>query len=245
MPGARSVISLLYSYYPTHKPAEEGNYILAKYAYGKDYHVLIRKRLDQVIDGIHKLAPEAACQPFCDSGVLMEKAWGQQCGVGWRGKNTILINKTGGSFFFIGVILTDLEPEPDRPEPDRCGNCQKCMDACPTGALEQPHVLNPLKCIAYHTIEERKQIPAEIALHLSNRIYGCDICQDVCPFNRAPALTREPLFEPHPRLLTMDRAGWETLSKEDFDEIFRGTPVARAGYEKLMSNIRQAAEGAG
>lgn len=238
MPEARSVITLGVSYNPKEIIPQEDNFIISRYAYGKDYHVVIRDLLDNLVERLKKIYPGILCQRFIDSGVLLEKAWAQRAGLGWQGKNTLLINKHYGSFLFIGIILTDLEIDPDPPHADHCGSCSRCLDACPTGALEQPYVLNPLKCISYHNIEVKDEIPAEIRERMGDRIYGCDICQEVCPFNRhAPALTLSAL-DPSPGLAGMRKADWIVLSEEGFNKIFRESAVRRRGYRKLMQTIR-------
>ena len=238
MPEARSVITLGVSYNPGKVIPDEDNFIIARYAYGKDYHVVVRDMLDSLIDRLKNIYPGILCQRFIDSGVLLEKAWAQRTGIGWQGKNTLLINKQYGSFLFIGIILTDLEIDPDLPDRDHCGSCSRCLTACPTSALEQPYILNPLKCIAYHTIEVKDEIPAEIRKRVGDRIYGCDICQEVCPFNKkAPPLTL-PVLDASPKLAGMRKTDWVTLSEEDFNELFRESAVRRTGYRKLMQTIR-------
>jgi epoxyqueuosine reductase len=245
MPEARTVITLLTSYNPeTGIPAED-NLIIARYARGRDYHERVKRMLEEVTGGMAEAFGEIRCKRFVDSGVLLEKAWAQQCGVGWRGKNTLLINREHGSWFFIGIILTDLETEYNIPEKDRCGACDRCIRACPTGALEAPHLLNPLKCISYHTIENRETIPDKLSGKFSGRIFGCDICQEVCPFNREPYVNKDPGCQPAPELVAMRRTDWENLTPEKFLCLFRGTPVSRTGYDLLLRNIRFVAKANG
>ena len=172
-----------------------------------------------------------------DSGAAMEKAWAERCGLGWRGKNTLLINRRHGSWFFIGIILTDLETEYDSPETDHCGSCDRCIGACPTGALEAPHMLNPVRCIAYQTIENKGEIPAGLTGKFGNRIFGCDICQEVCPFNREPLVNPDPSCRPKPELEAMRRPGWKKMTPGQFRKLFYGTPVIRTGYDLLLRNI--------
>jgi epoxyqueuosine reductase len=185
----------------------------------------------------HEFGP-VKCHSFVDSGLVMEKAWAQRCGVGWRGKNTLLINRHHGSWFFIGILLTDLQTKHDTPEKDYCGNCDRCMRACPTGALEAPHVLNPLKCISYHTIETNDALPEDLRGLFGNRMFGCDICQEACPFNGKPLVSDDPGCLPDPRLAGMRKKDWVTLGREEFGTIFKDTPVIRTGYDTLMRNIR-------
>lgn len=245
MPEARTVITLLTSYNPEVEIPTEDNFIIARYARGKDYHKRVKGMLQKVIDGMAEQFGEVRCKPFVDSGVLMEKAWAQQCGLGWRGKNTLLINREHGSWFFIGIILTDLETGHDAPEQDRCGTCDRCIRACPTGALEAPHLLNPLKCISYQTIENKGPIPAGLSGKFSGRIFGCDICQEVCPFNRDPLVNPDPDCQPNPELVAMRRKDWESLTTERFLRLFRDTAVSRTGYDLLLRNIQFNSENKG
>lgn len=238
MPEAKSVIALLVSYHSGVDIPSEDNYLIARYARGKDYHVYVKNMLKKMASELNARFPGALFRPFVDSGVLMEKAWAQRCGVGWRGKNTLLVNRGLGSWVFIGILLTDLELQPDPPEPDRCGTCDRCVKACPTGALEEPYRLNPLRCIAYHTIEHDREIPEEFRGRFGNRIFGCDICQEACPHNREPLINPDPAFRPVPDLVSMRKKEWESLTEEGFDRLFRGSSVRRAGYEALIRNIR-------
>jgi len=238
MKEARTVITLLVNYFPQEILPEEDNFIIAKYAYGKDYHMVIKEKLNRLIHFIKECCPESKSRAFVDSGVLMEKAWAQVCGLGWIGKNTILINKTAGSFFFIGILLTDLELAPDHPETDHCGNCRKCMDACPTQAIVNPYELNPSRCIAFHTIEATKGIPEELKDKFGDRIYGCEICQDVCPYNRFAIPHHELDFLPDDLLRSMRKKDWYSLSEDQFEDLFKNSPVSRIGYEKLMDTVR-------
>ncbi|MCX6250228.1 MAG: tRNA epoxyqueuosine(34) reductase QueG [Bacteroidetes bacterium] len=237
MKEAKTVIALLVNYYPPEIIPEEDNFILGKYAYGKDYHVVIRKKLNELAHYLKEHCPESKTLAFVDSGVLMEKAWAQICGLGWIGKNTILINKNAGSFFFIGILLTDLEIEPDLPETDHCGNCRKCLDACPTKAITNPYELNPALCISFHTIETKLGIPEFLIDKFSDQIYGCDICQDVCPYNKFAIPHQESSFLPDERLKTMRKNDWNSLTPGMFEEIFNKSPLSRIGYDKLMDTI--------
>jgi epoxyqueuosine reductase len=235
--GTKTVIALLMNYFPREIIPEEDNYIIAKYAYGADYHVVLRNRMKELISGMRLYAEDLDARAFVDSGVVLEKAWAQKCGVGWQGKNTLIINKTSGSFFFIGIILTNLELEPDLPEPDHCSTCNRCISACPTGALNEPYRLDIIRCISYQTIENREDIPPDIRSRLGNRIYGCDICQDVCPYNRFAKPHQTTEFSPTDRLVTMRKKDWITMTETDFMQIFPDSPVKRVGYAKLKRGI--------
>jgi epoxyqueuosine reductase len=248
MPDARSVIAVLLNYFPGKLIPEEDNFIISKYSYGNDYYKVVKKKLNEIGKfitsppdslleerGEVRKGIKALC--FVDSGSVLEKVWAQKCGVGWQGKNTLLINKTAGSFFFIGIILTNLEIEPDDPETDHCGSCNKCAMACPTGALDQPYCLNISKCISFHTIENKNPIPDEFRGKFRDRIFGCDICQDVCPYNRFSTPSGDPSRNPKPDLLKMKKKEWLSLTEDQFTGLFKGTPVFRTGYRRLMENI--------
>jgi epoxyqueuosine reductase len=238
MPEAKSVIGLLSGYHSGVEIPGEDNYYVARYARGKDYHERIRLMLDNLTRGLNAHFGEIRCASFVDSGVMMEKAWAEQCGLGWRGKNTLLIHPEHGSWFFIALVLTDIEAAPNIPGSDRCGSCDQCIRACPTGALERPYVLNPLKCISYHTLENKKEIPKDLAGLFRDRIVGCEICQEVCPFNKKPLVNPDPGLRPSPALAAMRKPGWEALTPEQFKTVFEGTPPMRTGYERLCRNIR-------
>jgi epoxyqueuosine reductase len=240
--GAQSVIALMLNYYPVEILPEADNFIISKYAYGKDYHIVVKKLANTLIAYMKEEFGTIQAKPFVDSGQVLEKAWARQCGIGWTGKNTLVINPEKGSFFFIAIILTDLLIEPDQPETDHCGYCHKCMDACPTRAIEFPYQLNPAKCISYLTIEEFADAPEELRSKLKGRIYGCDICQDACPYNRFAVPTTVLDFLPDEKLISFRRNDWLNLTKEQFDEIFKDSPLLRKGYDKLMRNIHNAAD---
>lgn len=237
MTGTKSIISLLLNYFPHEIIPAENNYILSKYAYGTDYHTVMRLRLSELINYMKLSCGNPKTRAFVDSGVIAEKAWAQKCGVGWQGKNTLIINKSAGSFFFIGIILTDLELEPDQPETDHCGACSKCVTACPTGALDIPYQLNISRCISYLTIESKENIPEDLKSKLNDRIYGCDICQDVCPYNHFASPHSIPAFMPSESLINLRKKDWQALTEPDFDRIFAGSPVKRLGYDRLRGNL--------
>lgn len=238
MEDVKSVIVLLLNYYAPEIPQEESGIIIARYAYGKDYHFVVKDKLDKLVSFMKAEAGEIRANAFVDSGPVMEKAWAQHGGAGWIGKNTLLITKPAGSFFFIGIIFTDLEVEPDEPERDHCGACNRCVEACPTGALELPYRLNPAKCISFWTIESKSVIPEELKDKFHNRIYGCDICQDACPYNKFAIPNNEPAFTISDDLKSMRTKDWLNLTEEEFRRIFRDSPVIRAGYEKVMRTVR-------
>jgi len=237
LPGVKSVVALLMNYYPPQLIPEADNYIIAKYAWGKDYHTVMNEKMDDMMAFMEKISPGTPGKVFMDSGPVLEKTWAMRCGTGWLGKNTLLINRTGGSFYFIGIILTCQELVPDPPETDHCGACDRCIKACPTSALEKPYELNIAKCLSYQTLENKDNIPAEIMACLGDRIYGCDICQDVCPYNRLAKPDQHPLFFPSEDLLKMRKKDWEALTGEDFDRLFSDSGIKKKGYRRLMKNL--------
>ncbi|MEI6681606.1 MAG: tRNA epoxyqueuosine(34) reductase QueG [Bacteroidota bacterium] len=238
LPGAKTVIGVTMNYAPHELIPGADNFFISRYAYGGDYHTLLRGRLEKLVDFMHGGFGEFSARIFVDSGPMLEKAWAQRCGLGWQGKNTLLIHQKNGSFFFIGMILTDLELEPDPPGTDHCGDCEKCIRACPTGALDTPYQLDIPRCISYLTIESKVEIPGELREKLNDRIYGCDICQDACPYNRHPQPHDIPEFIPSEELVKIRKTGWLMLTETDFARLFAGSPVARVGYERFMKNIR-------
>jgi epoxyqueuosine reductase len=240
MPEARSIISVTLNYYPEEVIPENGRFVIAKYAYGKDYHDVMKEKLHILADFLKTELGARNNRVFVDSGPVFEKARAGRAGLGWMGKNTILIHPIHGSFFFIGEILSDLEAEPDQPIPDHCGTCSKCSEACPTGALDKPYELDATKCLSYWTIEHRGPVPDTIKANLRDRIYGCDICQDVCPFNRnsIPSSIRE--FHPPEELKSFSKKEWVNLSEVQFEFLFKGSAIHRTGYKKLMQNIHDA-----
>ncbi len=235
--GVKTVIAVLVNYYPPVLLPEEDNFILSKYAPGKRYPPYIKRKMEPLLGMISGLGENIHSKSYVDSGPVLEKAWAQRCGVGWQGKHTILINRTGGSYFYIGIILTSLELEPDLPETDHCGSCTRCMVACPTGAIDSPYQLDIRRCITYCTNVKNAPMPEEVRQNLKGRIYGCDICQDACPYNRFAKPTADSHFHHHPGLLNMRKPDWISLSREKFDELFAGTSVEENGYERLMRNI--------
>ena len=239
VPGAKSVVSLLYNYYPEQdlaatKPQHKK---ISKYAYGKDYHFVIKDKLKEFFEQIQQQIGQVEGRVFVDSAPVMERQWAAKSGLGWLGKNTLLINKEKGSFFFLAELIIDLELVPDGPIKDYCGSCTKCIDACPTDAIT-PYAVDASKCISYLTIELKDEIPQEFAGKMDNWAFGCDICQDVCPWNRFSQPHQEPEFSPKEELLTMFNKNWEELTEEVFREIFRHSAVKRTKWKGLMRNIK-------
>ena len=235
--GAQSVITLLYNYYPKQDLAEEGNYKIAKYAYGQDYHFVIKEKLRALLAHIQETIGEVNGRVFVDSAPVMERAWAQKSGAGWIGKNSLLLNKQRGSFFFLAELIIDLPLEYDGPVPDYCGTCTRCLDACPTEAITEPYVVDASKCISYFTIELKDAIPSEVKGKFEDWIFGCDICQDVCPWNRHSRPHQEPAFDPPSGLKDMSRRDWEEMTKEVFQKIFKKSALKRAKFEGLQKNV--------
>jgi len=233
--GSKSIISVLYNYYnPNQQP--ENTYRISKYAYGRDYHFVVKEKLNLLFDFIKTLEPNVSGRIFVDSAPVMEKAWAAKSGLGWIGKNTNLISKEYGSFHFIGEIILDLELEYDSAVKDLCGNCTKCIDACPTKALT-PYKLDAQKCISYLTIEKKGDIPKEFKNQWTDWIFGCDVCQDVCPWNSKAKPHNEKDFIPKPEILNYLNPDWENLSIEKFDKIFKNSPLERTKFEGIKRNI--------
>ena len=237
VPGAKSVVSLLYNYYPEESQSQHDSYKISKYAYGKDYHFVIKNILKSFMEDIREQVGEVNGRVFVDSAPVMERAWARRGGIGWIGKHSLLINRGMGSFFFLAELILDLELIPDGPVKDYCGTCTACMDACPTDAIVEPYMLDGSKCISYLTIELKDEIPASFEGKMNDWIFGCDICQDVCPWNRFSRPHNQPEFQPHEQLMKMKKNEWEELTKEVFQEIFRKSAVKRTKYEGLRKNI--------
>lgn len=235
--GAKTVISVALNYYPEQKLPPEAPHI-AYYAYGKDYHFVIKEMLDELWSAVTGQTDTGTARFFTDSAPILERYWAWKAGLGWIGKNTNLIIPGKGSFFFLGEIVTSLEADHyDMPQKDRCGSCSRCLEACPTGALEGPRHLNARKCLSYLTIENRGEIPAEQAACLGNRLYGCDTCQEICPWNRFARPTRIEAFRPAPTLLSLRKEDLKGFSREEYNRIFAKSAVKRAKYEGLIRNI--------
>lgn len=238
LPGARSVISVLCNYFPGDLPAWGSPLRISRYALSRDYHKVVRKKLERFTISIREVAGEAAFRLAVDSAPIMEKAWAVRSGLGWYGKNGVVIIPRRGSFFFLGEIITDLVLSPDRPTTEQCGRCRKCMEACPTGAIYEPWRIDARRCLSYLTIEHRGPLPPEAAGKGGGRIYGCDICQEVCPHNRFARPHQDPDFGTPPDIFSLSERQWQHLTPEDFARLFKGSAVKRAGCNRLMRNIR-------
>ena len=236
--GARTVISLLYNYYTDRVQEDPEAPILSKYAYGKDYHFVMKEKMHLLSDFIKTLHPEAEGRVFVDSAPVLDRAWAKKAGLGWIGKNSMLISRTAGSFVFIGELILNLELEYNEvPESDFCGSCTRCIEACPTGAILDNRSINSEQCISYQTIENKGEISPELEGKLSGRVFGCDICQDVCPWNRKALVHQETAFDPTRELMEMTKESWQNMSKERYKSLFHLSPVQRAGYAKLKGNM--------
>lgn len=239
VPGAKSVVVLGYSYFPKEDLTNQTGYKVAKYAYGQDYHHVLKGKLGELMQQLEEEIGAVEGRAFVDSAPLLERQWAQRAGLGWLGKNSLLLNKQLGSFFFLAELVLDLELEPDVPlAKDYCGTCTRCIDACPTDAIVKPGVVDGSRCISYFTIELKEEIPQEVKGKFEDWIFGCDICQDVCPWNRFSQPHQEPLFEPHGELQHMQKQGWEEISEEVFTKLFKKSAVKRTKLEGLKRNIR-------
>lgn len=233
---SKSVISLLLNYYPEQTQVED-SYKISKYAYGQDYHFVIKEKLKEFLFSIQENIGEVSGRAFVDSAPVLDKAWAAKSGLGWIGKNSNLLSKQVGSFFFIAELIVDLELEYDIAVTDHCGSCTKCIDACPTGAIIAPYVVDGSKCISYFTIELKDNIPQEMKGKFDDWAFGCDVCQDVCPWNRFSKPHNEPLFNPNPELLSMTKKDWEEITEETFRAVFKNSAVKRTKYDGLKRNI--------
>nr|WP_317631598.1 tRNA epoxyqueuosine(34) reductase QueG [uncultured Flavobacterium sp.] len=233
---AKSVISFLLNYYPS-ETQNPDSYKISKYAYGQDYHLVIKEKLNELLLVLNEQIGEINGRAFVDSAPVLDKAWAERSGLGWVGKNNNIISKKTGSFFFICELIVDIELEYDSPTTDHCGKCTACIDACPTQAIVQPYLVDGSKCISYFTIELKDAIPTAMKGKFDDWMFGCDVCQDVCPWNRFSKPHSEPLFNPHTDLLKYDKANWEEISLEQFNEIFRKSAVKRTKLAGLQRNI--------
>lgn len=235
---AKTVISLLFNYYTDQQQSDPEAPKISKYAYGEDYHYVIKDKLKELLAFIQTEIGEVNGRGFVDSAPVMDKAWAKKAGIGWIGKNSNLIHPKKGSFFFIADLILDLKIEADGPIKDYCGTCTKCIDACPTDAIIEPYVVNGSKCISYLTIELKDELlPKEFEGKMDNWMFGCDICQDVCPWNRFSVLHDEQRFEPHPDLLDLKKQDWMDLQEEGFQILFQRSPVKRTKFKGLKRNI--------
>lgn len=242
--GAKSVISVLTNYYPTQKQSDPAAPIISKYAFGKDYHLVVKEKLNNLLTFIRTEISPCRGRAFVDSAPVLERPWAKAAGLGWIGKNSLLISKEYGSYVFIGELIIDFELSFDIAfKGDYCGNCTRCIDACPTGAIVSPHVIDARKCISYHTIENKEEIPESIKSQLHNKLFGCDICQDVCPWNKKIKPNQSFDFMPVEGFLEMQKKDWMELSCDTYTKIFRHTVFERAGYEHIRRNIGYLKEG--
>ncbi|NJX16079.1 tRNA epoxyqueuosine(34) reductase QueG [Tamlana crocina] len=235
--GSKSVVSLLLNYFPSETQNPE-SYKLSKYAYGTDYHFVIKDKLKSLLQFIQNEIGEVEGRAFVDSAPVLDKAWAAKSGLGWIGKHSNLLTQQVGSFYFIAELIIDLELEYDAPTTDHCGTCTACIDACPTQAIVEPYVVDGSKCISYLTIELKENIPKEFNGKMDDWMFGCDVCQDVCPWNRFSKPHNEPLFNPHPELLSMSKKDWEEITEDTFRKVFKKSAVKRTKYAGLTRNIK-------
>jgi len=235
VPGARSVISLGYNYFV--KQPVSGPLKIARYAYGEDYHRVIKDKLFVLVQRMREEVGEVQGRVFTDSAPVHERAWARRAGNGWIGKNTLLLNRQMGSFFFLAELIVDADLEPDGPVGDYCGTCTACQDACPTNALAKPYELNAGRCISYLTIELKEAIPEPFKNSMEDWVFGCDVCQEVCPWNRFASPHREPRFEPTADFVALVESGWSELTEEVFNRVLGKSAITRTGFTGLQRNI--------
>ena len=236
VPDSKSVVSLLLNYFPEETQTNE-TYKISKYAFGEDYHFVIKDKLKQLLNFIQNEIGEVHGRAFTDSAPVLDKAWAAKSGLGWIGKHSNLITKSSGSFYFIAELIIDLELDYDYAVTDHCGSCTACIDACPTQAITEPYVVDGSKCISYFTIELKNEIPSDMKGKFDDWMFGCDICQDVCPWNRFSKPHKEPLFNTSKELLTMSKKEWEEITEEVFQKTFEKSAVKRTKYSGLIRNI--------
>jgi epoxyqueuosine reductase len=234
--GAKSVISLLLNYYPLELQNQD-SYKVSKYAYGQDYHSVIKEKLNELLHFIQTEIGEVSGRAFVDSAPVLDKAWAAKSGLGWIGKNSNLITQKVGSFYFIAELIIDLELGYDTPTTDHCGSCTACIDACPTEAIVAPYVVDGSKCISYFTIELKDNLPQEMKGKFDDWIFGCDVCQDVCPWNKFSKPHNEPLFQTAPEILSYSKSDWEEITNDTFQKVFKNSALKRTKYEGLLRNI--------
>lgn len=237
VPGAKSVISLLFNYSTSDEQKDKDAPKISKYAFGEDYHFVVKERLFQLFDFTKGMIGDINGRVFVDSAPVMDKVWAKKSGLGWMGKNSNLIHPREGSFFFIAEMIIDVDFEPDGPIKDYCGSCTRCIDACPTDAIVEPYVIDGSRCISYLTIELKDEIlPNEFKSKMDNWAFGCDVCQDICPWNRFTKATNEERFS-NPKLLDLSKKEWQEMSKEFYDELFKRSAVKRTKYNGLKRNV--------
>jgi epoxyqueuosine reductase len=238
VPEAKSLIVTGLNYYTDNKQVELNVPVISRYAYGTNYHDVITKKLELLIEFIRSLEINTECRSFVDSEPLLEKAWAVEAGLGWQGRHSIVINDKIGSFFFIGIIVLNLKLDYDNPcRENKCGKCRLCIDLCPTGAINEDGTIDARKCIANLTIETRGAIPEDIIPKLGKRVYGCDKCQEVCPWNKKAKSHKTPEFELSEELKQMRTEDWLNLTEEKFDKLFKDSPIERRKYEPFMRNV--------
>ena len=235
--GSKSVISLSYNYFPEEKISDFDTFKISKYAYGQDYHEIIKAILEEMVAELKEEIGDFHCRVFTDSAPVLERSWARKSGIGWVGKNANLITKQSGSFYFLAEIICDLDLSEDEPTTDHCGTCRKCIDACPTEAIVSEKIIDGSKCISYATIELKNEIPESFKNKMEDWMFGCDICQDVCPWNRFSAPHQQEKFKPNHFLKSYTKKDWQELSQELFSEIFRKSPVKRTKFAGLKRNI--------
>ncbi|QSW90623.1 MULTISPECIES: tRNA epoxyqueuosine(34) reductase QueG [Flavobacterium] len=233
---AKSVVSLLLNYFPSETQNSE-SFKISKYAYGQDYHFVIKEKLKELLHSIEENIGEVSGRAFVDSAPVLDKAWAAKSGLGWIGKNSNLITQKVGSFYFIAELILDLDLEYDHSVTDHCGSCTACIDACPTQAILAPYIVDGSKCISYYTIELKENIPVEMKGKFDEWMFGCDTCQDVCPWNRFSKPHSEPLFDPNPDLLSFSKKDWTEITEETFRKVFKNSPIKRTKFEGLTRNI--------
>ena len=234
---AKSVISLLLNYYPS-ETQNTDSYKISKYAYGQDYHFVIKEKLKELLHSIQTEIGEVSGRAFVDSAPVLDKAWAAKSGLGWIGKNSNLLTQQIGSFYLIAELVVDLDLEYDYATTDHCGTCTACIDSCPTEAIVTPYVVDGSKCISYFTIELKDNIPTEMKGKMDDWMFGCDVCQDVCPWNRFSKPHNEPLFNPNPELLSFTKKDWEEITEDTFKKVFKNSAVKRTKLEGLIRNIK-------
>ncbi|MDG1777849.1 MAG: tRNA epoxyqueuosine(34) reductase QueG [Flavobacteriaceae bacterium] len=236
--GSKSVVSLTYNYFSENLQQDSKAPKISKYAYGIDYHYVIKDKLNQLLEFIKEEIGDVHGRAFVDSAPILEKAWAKKSGLGWIGKHSNILTQKAGSFYFLAELIIDLELESDHAVTDHCGTCTACIDACPTDAITEPYSVDGSKCISYFTIELKENIPTDMKGKFDNWMFGCDVCQDVCPWNRFSKQHNEPLFNPKPELLSMTKKDWEEITQETFNKVFKKSAVKRTKYTGLTRNIK-------
>lgn len=236
--GTQSVVSLLYNYFPQQEIPSKDNFKVSKYAYATDYHSVVKDHLKTLMNVLQRKIGQISGRVFVDSAPILERAWAQKSGLGWMGKNGMIIHPKAGSFFFLAEMLLDIPLAPDGPIKDYCGTCTRCIDACPTEAIVAPKIVDGSKCISYFTIELKNEIPNEVKGQFDDWIFGCDVCQDVCPWNRFSKPHNEPLFEPSEDFFSMKKKDWIELTEEVFQKTFKSSPLKRTKLKGIQRNVK-------